>query len=133
MLQHCKSLQIQTTKWKKKSRTQTTLKTRTQLERISGFLEQFEIQDPALNAAFTAPTSKSTSSPTTGHLKMPKFDLPKVNGQSKGWSPFYEQFLASVDSSTIIPDIQNFSYLKATLTGEALQLVSHLPLSNSNY
>ena len=109
------------------------MKTRTQLERISGFLEQFEIQDPALNAAFTAPTSTSTSSPTTGHLKMPKFDLPKVNGQSKGWSPFYEQFLASVDSSTIIPDIQNFSYLKATLTGEALQLVSHLPLSNSNY
>ena len=40
----------------------------TKLERISGFLEQFGIQDPALTAAFTAPTSISTSSPTTGHL-----------------------------------------------------------------
>ena len=47
--------------------------------------------------------------------------------------PFYEQILASVDSSTIIPDVQKFNYLKASLTGEALQLVSHLPLSNSNY
>ena len=105
----------------------------TQLERISSFLEQFEVQDPVLTAAFTAPTSTSTSSPTTGHLKMPKFDLPKFNGQYKGWTPFYEQFLASVDSNTVIPDIQKFNYLKASLTGEALQLVSHLPLSNSNY
>ena len=105
----------------------------TQLERISSFLEQFEVQDPVLTAAFTAPTSTSTSSPTTGLLKMPKFDLPKFNGQYKGWTPFYEQFLASVDSNTVIPDIQKFNYLKTSLTGEALQLVSHLPLSNSNY
>ena len=87
----------------------------TQLDRISIFLEQFEIQDPVLTAAFITPTSTSTSSSTTVHLKMPKFDLPKFNGQYKGWTPFYEQFLASVDSNTAFPDIQKLKYLKASL------------------
>ena len=47
--------------------------------------------------------------------------------------PYYEQFLARVDSSTVIPYIQKFIYFIAILTGEALQLVSQLTLSNSNY
>ena len=47
--------------------------------------------------------------------------------------PYYEQLLATVDSSTVIPYIQKFIYFIAILTGEALQLVSQLTLSNSNY
>ena len=103
----------------------------TQLERISSFLEQFEVSDFAVTAAINA--SPTSSSSTTGKLKMPKFDLPKFKGHYKDWTPFYEQFMASVDSSTTIADIQKFNYLKAALSGEALQLVSHLPLSNSNF
>ena len=103
----------------------------TQLERISSFLEQFEVSDSAVTAAINA--SPTSSSSTTGNLKMPKFDLPKFKGHYKDWTPFYEQFMAAVDSSTTIADIQKFNYLKAALSGEALQLVSHLPLSNSNY
>ena len=103
----------------------------TQLERISSFLEQFEVSDSAVTAAINA--SPTSSSSTTGNLKMPKFDLQKFKGHYKDWTPFYEQFMASVDSSTTIADIQKFNYLKAALSCEALQLVSHLPLSNSNY
>ena len=64
---------------------------------------------------------------------MPRFDLPKLKGHYKDCITFYEQFMAPVDSSTTIPDIQKFNYLEAALSGEALQVVSHLPLSNSNY
>ena len=103
----------------------------TQLERISSFLDQFEVSDSAVAAAINA--SPTSSSSTTGNLKMPNFDLPKFKGHYKDWTPFYEQFMASVDSSTTIADIQKFNFLKAALSGEALQLVSHLPLSNSNY
>ena len=56
-------------------------KTGIQLERINNYLEQFEIQNPALTEAFTAPTSISTNSHNTGHLKLPKLDLTKFNGQ----------------------------------------------------
>ena len=98
----------------------------TQLEEISSFLEGFEVANPVLATA-------TTSSPTTGNLKMPKFQLPKFSGQYKDWTPFYEQFVASVHTNNTIADVQKFNYLKASLSGEALQLVSHLPLSNSNY
>ena len=64
---------------------------------------------------------------------MPKFDFPKFKGHYKDWIPFYEQFMASVYCSTTIADIQKLNYLKAAVSGEALQLVSHLQLSNSNY
>ena len=63
---------------------------------------------------------------------MPKFDLPKFDGKYENWTPFHEQFMASVDSNASLPDIQKFNYLKSALTGEASQLISHLPLSNSN-
>ena len=48
----------------------------TQLERISSFLEQFEVSDSAVTAAINA--SPTSSSSTTGNLKMPKFDLPST-------------------------------------------------------
>ena len=103
----------------------------TKLERISRFFEQFEVSDSAVTAAINA--SPTSSSSTTGNLKMPKIDFPKFKSHYNDWTPFYEQFMASVDSSTTIADIQKFNYLKAALSGEALQLVSHLPLFNSNY
>ena len=63
---------------------------------------------------------------------MPKIDLPKFDGKYENWTPFHEQFMASVDSNASLPEIQKFNYLKSALTGEASQLISHLPLSNSN-
>ena len=38
-----------------------------------------------------------------------------------------------MDNNSSIPDIQKFNYLKSVLSGEALQLVAHIPLSTSNY
>ena len=106
-------------------------KSGTLLEAVSHILEQIDETDasPALLQETTNATSNSHSS----HIKILKFDLPKLNGQYKKWIPFYEQFMASVDSNPNIPAIQKFNYLKASLTDEALQLVAHLPLSNSNY
>ena len=63
---------------------------------------------------------------------MPKHDLPKFNGQNKAWPSFYEQFLASVDSTSY--SRHSTTQLPQSISqGEALKLVSHLPLSNSNY
>ena len=99
-----------------------------ELKRIVKFLEQFVEPGPSLENA-PAPTS---ASPNCASLKMPKFSLPNFNGQYQNWTPFYEQFMASVDSSKL-PDIQKFNYLKSSPVGEASQLISYLPLSNTNY
>ena len=104
-------------------------KSGTLLEAVSRILEQFEETDASL--ARTQESTNATSYCHSSHIKMPKFDLPKFKGEYKKWVPFNEQ-LASVDNNPSIPAIQKFNYLKAALTDEALQLVAHLPLSNSN-
>ena len=103
-----------------------------QLKAVERILSQFDEPDAALAAAIAAPVV-STPSTITSTIKMPKFNLPKFNGNYKEWIPFREQFCASVDRNATLPDIQKFNYLKSSLTGEPLKLVAHLPLSNSNY
>ena len=63
-------------------------KSGTLLEAVSRFLEQFEETDASL-APIQEPTN-ATSNSHSSHIKMPKFDLPKFNGEYKKWVPFYE-------------------------------------------
>ena len=63
---------------------------------------------------------------SSSNLKMPKFNLPSFDGEYQNWTPFFEQFMASVDGSTTLPDIQKFNYLKSSLVGEASQLILYL-------
>ena len=103
------------------------LKILTQINKVIRFLSYFDTSQ--------AETSHSTATNSTppSSLKMPKFNLPTFDGSYEKWTPFYEQFMASLDSHANLPNIQKFNYLKSALTGEASQLISHLPLSNSNY
>ena len=87
------------------------MKLLTQINKIKRFLVQHNT--PTVGTLDNASSSRSVSN----NLKM----------------LFHEQFMASVDSNASLPDIQKFNYLKSALTGEASQLISHLPLSNSNY
>ena len=105
----------------------------TLLKAVSRILEQFEETDATSLTPLQESTNATSNSHNSSHIKIPKFDLPKFNGEYKKWVPFYEQFMASVDNNPSIPAIQKFNYLKASLTDEALQLVAHLPFSNSNY
>ena len=103
------------------------MKILTQINKIKKFLAQHNT--PTVGTLDNASSSRSGSN----NLKMPKFDLPKFDGKYEKWTPFHEQFMTSVDSNANLPDIQKFNYLKSVLTGEASQLIPHLPLSNSNY
>ena len=103
------------------------MKILTQINKIKRFVAQHNT--PTVGTFDNASSSRSVSN----NLKMPMFDLPKFDGKYENWKPFHEQFMASVDSNASLPNIQKFNYLKSALTGEASQLISHLPLSNSNY
>ena len=100
----------------------------TRINKVKRFLSYFDTsQDETFHST---PTSHLTS---PSSLKMPKFNLPTFDGSYEKWTPFYEHFMAAVDSHANLPKIQKFNYLKSALTGEASQLISQLPLSNSNY
>ena len=102
---------------------------RTLIKTIDNFHQQLETPDTALVTAIAATTSSTGTASGTGHLKMPKFD----GNTRNGFLSMNNQFIASVDSNSSIPDIQKFNYLKSALSGEALQLVAHIPLYTSNY
>ena len=67
-----------------------------QLKAVERILSQFDEPDTALAVALAAP-AVSTPSTISSTIKMPKFNLPKFNGNYKEWIPFHEQFCASVD------------------------------------
>ena len=101
------------------------MKIRGQLEKIEEILDRLAVKEPA-------ETPSHSTNKTTG-LKMPKFDLPKFTGKYKDWVPFYDQFISAVDRNDSISDIQKLHYLKASLQDEAAVILSHLPLTASNY
>ena len=101
------------------------MKTREQLGEIEEILTRLAVKEPA-------ETTSHSANNTTG-LKTPKFKLPKFTGKYKDWVPFYDQFIFAVDRNDSISDIQKLNYLKASLQDEAAVVLSHSPLTASNY
>ena len=69
----------------------------------------------------------------SSHLKLPKLDLPKFDGNYQNWTPFFDLFNGSVDSNDGLPEIQKLHYLKSSLKVEPAKLLSHLPITSANY
>ncbi|XP_070854683.1 uncharacterized protein [Drosophila suzukii] len=55
------------------------------------------------------------------------------SGNYEDWKHFSDMFTASIASNTNFTDCQRFHYLKSYLSGEALALVKHIPVTNENY
>ena len=65
-------------------------------------------------------------------VKLPKLNLPVFNGDMLQWQSFWDQFVAAVDS-TDLPDASKFSYLRASLEGEAKAVIQCLSLTSAHY
>ena len=55
------------------------------------------------------------------------------NGDPTQWTPFWESFESTIHTNANLADIDKFKYLQRSLTGEAAQTITGLPLSNENY
>ncbi len=106
---------------------------RTQAAKVERLLERsaaaeaapFAISSPLLS---TTPVDAATPSHSRRGINLPKF-----SGKLKDWVPFYDQFMASVDANETIGDVQKLNYLKASLQGEAAQILSQLATNADNY
>jgi transposase InsO family protein len=65
-------------------------------------------------------------------LKLPKLTLPTFDGNVLNWHEFFESFNGAVHCKSI-SDVEKFSYLRQHLRDEALNTISGLALSGSNY
>jgi len=75
----------------------------------------------------------SSNRSVTSRCRLPKFELPVFKGDPLAWQGFWDQFRTSIDENDEITDIDRFNYLKRYLGGTALETVSGLSLSSTNY
>jgi len=83
-------------------------------------------------SAVSVSTAKSGCFSNERSARLPKLEINKFNGDLTKWQTFWDQFEAIVDKSDMAA-VTKFSYLISLLEGEALEVVSGLPLTQANY
>ncbi|CAK1589376.1 unnamed protein product [Parnassius mnemosyne] len=66
-------------------------------------------------------------------VSLPKITLPKFSGRYTEWVSFRDLFTSLVHKNPGIDDVQKLHYLKSSVTGEAEQLLRHIPITSDNY
>ena len=70
---------------------------------------------------------------TVPKLQLPRITLPRFSGNIEDWSTFRDLYVALIHSSAELPTIEKFHNLCSQLDGEALFVISSLPLTQDNY
>ena len=66
-------------------------------------------------------------------VNLPKITLPNFDGSYRQWPAFCDSFKCMVHENNSLSAIQKLHYLRSSLKGEAFQLISTLPTTDSNY
>ncbi|XP_024893130.1 uncharacterized protein LOC112468245 [Temnothorax curvispinosus] len=66
-------------------------------------------------------------------LKLPKLNLPTFSGNYEEWFPFFDTFHALIHTSESLDDVQKLYYLRASLTGDAKNIIGALEILAVNY
>lgn len=66
-------------------------------------------------------------------VRLPEIKLPRFDNTLENWPSFHQIFLAAIDSSEHLSDLQKYVYLKGQLYGEAEMLLSGLSVEDSSY
>ena len=67
------------------------------------------------------------------HLKLPKLELPKFDGDVLKFQNFWDQFEAAVLDNDNVPAFQKFTYLRSVLEGVAYHTIEGFEVTGANY
>ncbi len=73
-----------------------------------------------------------TSAPIEQSLRLPKYELPRFDGNPAKWKSFIDTFTSAVDSKPI-SKVSKFAYLKMCLVGKAASAIAGIAETNENY
>ena len=127
-----------------------------QIPRISDKLDNVEIEVASVNSLFTEEKEKikvdlerfqdlidaisaevirksSTKNDSVDKSALPKIKLPIFSGNIAEWVEFKGLFQSLIDENKNLTSLEKFQYLKTTLRGEALSLISYYELGGRNY
>ncbi|XP_011313630.1 uncharacterized protein, partial [Fopius arisanus] len=85
-----------------------------------------------LSESFRRPSVTSQSAQVT-HRQLPKISLPTFSGNFSEWTPYKDLFLSMVVGNPALSTVEKFHYLLTSLTGEAKQLISTLPVTHDSF
>ena len=85
-------------------------------------------------AALRACIPTPASAPRTAQVSsLPKIDIPVFSGDIIEWNEYYSLFKSLIDENDSLNEVQKFHYLRSTLRGTALSVVSGLQITRENY
>ena len=98
------------------------------------FLETFKAKGVAQDASSSATTLPITAqSINVSFQSLPKIDLPKLPGKFSDWENFRDVFRSIIHWHENLSTIMKLHYLRTHLTGEALEKIKSLSITNDNY
>ncbi|XP_076302048.1 uncharacterized protein LOC143220244 [Lasioglossum baleicum] len=65
--------------------------------------------------------------------KLSRIDVPIFSGNRLAWENFRDMFESLVISNATLTNVERMHYLKISLTGEALELVSNIRIAEANF
>ena len=66
-------------------------------------------------------------------VKLPKFTLPRFNGNPVKWTAFWDSYESSIHNNGELSEVDKFNYFRSLLEGSAFEAVQSLTLSAANY
>ena len=98
-------------------------------------------RDPGLKPAPAASASTHGVPTTTARppdplssvIKLPPQELPQFTGIYSDWPSFWDRYEPTVHTRTGLTDVIKFTYLRQSLSGEPLDLIKMLPVTDINY
>lgn len=91
------------------------------------------IDIPVSSARSSPVPSSAEDAGSLSHVRLPKLNLPSFSGSYDEWFPFYDTFMSVIHGNRSLGNIQRFQYLRASLSGEAINIIKSLEVSERNY
>jgi len=88
---------------------------------------------PSMDVATSSFTNPNSSVQNLSAFQLPKCSFPIFSGVMTEWQSFDDLLNSILSHAPDLPDVERFEFLKMSLKGEALSLVSHLALTATNY
>jgi len=101
------------------------------VERFNSLLESLSDQGsiPGTSSSRYVSETSSDTAAFINRSQLPRYDIPKFNGNHADWLYFKDLFTSLVINNSSLTDIERLQYLKTSLTGSAYNLLKNTILT----
>ncbi|XP_055644340.1 uncharacterized protein LOC129780287 [Toxorhynchites rutilus septentrionalis] len=96
-------------------------------------LAAFTIPAGGSSSSARAQTQSTTTSEPQPRVKLPELKMPSFSGKLREWITFRDTFTSVIHSNSHLSAIDKFTYLRTSLTGDALKEISSIEMTTANY